>query len=203
VHSLDFVLEKRSTWLSEAKKWFFANRTLTIQIHKKKCFCEFDRTSILKLFHVRSWHSTRKSILKCSRWGNVKTNAKIKSSLLYSKRRFSLPNLRSQIDFISHFNICVALFFSLSSRKRPRVATDFFNIMIGFGEYLLLNLSHISCRFSIWCHKLHPSLDAFCHDLVTEIAPFSWRLRGTFCHDFGVGNCTLLNLVVRNRGGHS
>ena len=86
-------LKKRSTWLNEAKKWFFVNRTLTLIIHKKKCTCEFDRTSILNLFHVRSWHSTRKSILKCSRWGNVKTNAKIKSSLLYSKRRFSIPNL--------------------------------------------------------------------------------------------------------------
>ena len=41
---------------------------------------------------------------------------------------------KSETKLDKHFKnhyICVALFFSLSSQKRHRVATDFFNIMIG------------------------------------------------------------------------
>ena len=167
------------------------------------------------------------------------------------------------------------VFQCLSSQKRHRVATDFFNIMIwlrglDIGSGDLLNISHTSglvsnctllltlswsevANFSwrvwhdimseispfswralsqfgvrncirllthsvtIWyqklhpfswrvlsrfmthpfswrvlsrfgVRKLHPSLDAFCRDLMSEIAPFSWRVLSRF----GVRNCTLL-----------
>jgi len=93
-------LKKITTQLNEAKIWFFENRILAVEIHKRYCTCNFVWTSLLNLLHVWSCCSTQISIPKSSQRVKRKTNGENLSLFLYWKQHFFLDGLRSQTAVI-------------------------------------------------------------------------------------------------------